>query len=60
MREHEVAAATGLSRTTRYEMAKRGDFPERVIITGRLSGNFESEIRAWMESRQRAHLKHAA
>ena len=52
LREAECKAATGLGRTTRYELEQRGEFPRRVRLTGNRCGWRESEILAWIRSRQ--------
>ena len=52
MREPEVEHVTGLSRTTRWRMEKKGLFPPRRQISPNCSGNMESEIRAWLAERK--------
>lgn len=51
LREPEVKAVTGLSRTVRWELEKAGKFPKRRIISSRLSGYLASEVEAWVRSR---------
>ena len=52
LREPEVAMMTGLGRTTRYEMERRGDFPRRRRITAHNAvGWLESEVLEWLRSR---------
>lgn len=52
LRESDVARTTGLGRTTRYEMERRGEFPRRRRIGKAAVGWLESEILAWLRSRQ--------
>ncbi len=51
LREPEVARMTGLGRTTRYEMERRGDFPRRRRLTSSAVAWLESEVLEWMRSR---------
>ncbi len=51
MAEDETLARTSLSRSTRYRMEKRGEFPKRRKISpGRIAW-VESEIIKWLEQR---------
>jgi prophage regulatory protein len=52
VREPEVQARTGLSRSTRWRLARQGKFPKSVRIAQRLIGIRESELIAWIQSRQ--------
>ena len=54
MRDPEVEHVTGLSRTTRWRLARAGKFPKRHQISPNCSGNLESEIRAWIAERTAA------
>lgn len=49
IREPECRALTGLCRTTRYLMEKRGEFPSRRKLGGRSVGWALSEIHEWQE-----------
>ena len=51
LREPEVARLTGLSRTTRWRMERRGEFPRRRSISRNAVAWLASEIRAWMVER---------
>lgn len=51
LRRPEVEALIGLSRTTIYEMMKRGEFPRPVRITGKAVAWPESSITEWQASR---------
>ena len=52
LRRPEVEARTGLSRSTIYEWMKRGDFPQPVKLGERLVAWRESDVTAWLESRE--------
>jgi len=54
VREAETLQRTGLSRTTRWRLAKAGKFPKPVSITDSAIGWRESEIEAWIAARQAA------
>ena len=47
MREAEVRRITGLSRTTRWRLERRGAFPRRRQISPNGVAWLESEIRQW-------------
>ena len=50
--EAEVKSVTRLSRTTRWRMEKKGEFPQRRLISpGGRVGWLESEINEWLETR---------
>ena len=51
VREDEVASMTGLSRSARFELEKRGAFPRRRIIVGRHTGWLMSEVAEWVRAR---------
>lgn len=51
LREKEVRARTGLSRTTRWRLEQAGDFPIRRRLSTNAIGWLESEIEAWMQAR---------
>ena len=52
LRRPEVEARTGLSRSTIYFWMSRGDFPQPVKLGTRLVAWRESDIAAWLESRE--------
>jgi prophage regulatory protein len=52
IRRPEVESRTGLSRSTIYDWMKRGDFPLPVKLGTRLVAWRESDVTAWMESRE--------
>ncbi len=51
MREPEVRRITGLSRTTRWRMERRGEFPRKKRISKNAVAWLASEIRSWMAER---------
>ena len=51
VREAERRSVTGLSRTTWWEMERRGDAPKRVLLVGGRVGWRMSELVAWVKSR---------
>ncbi len=51
LRENEVRGRTGLSRTTRWRLIHRREFPAPVHITDFAVGWKESEIQAWIDAR---------
>jgi prophage regulatory protein len=53
LREPEVKALTGLSRTTRWKLAKEGKFPRALALSARARGYDASDIESWIESRRR-------
>lgn len=52
LRRPEVEARTGLSRSTIYDWIKRGEFPQPVRLGTRLVAWRESDVTAWLESRE--------
>lgn len=52
LRIKQVAELVGLSRPTIYNMEKAGTFPKKTPLGRRAVAWRESEITAWMESRQ--------
>lgn len=52
IRRPEVEARTGLSRSTLYDWMKRGEFPQPVKLGERLVAWRESDVTAWLESRE--------
>lgn len=54
-----IQARTGFSKTTLYELIKRGEFPAPVRITARAVGWIEAEVDAWMAQRVAASRRAA-
>jgi prophage regulatory protein len=51
LREKEVEAITGLSRTTRWRLRRRGEFPNPRKLTDNTRGYLDHEIYGWVSSR---------
>ncbi len=51
LRQAEVCALTGLSRTTIWRLETRGDFPRRRKLGRQAVGWMEDEVRAWVDAR---------
>lgn len=51
IREPECRRLTGLSRTTRWHLERRGLFPARRRLSVHAVGWLESELHAWLASR---------
>jgi prophage regulatory protein len=51
LRRQEVERATGLGRSTIYDLMAGSDFPKSVALTGGSVGWLESEIAAWQAKR---------
>lgn len=49
-----VLLATGISRSTLYELIASGDFPRQVKLTKRCVGWRSEEIERWLSSRTTA------
>lgn len=60
IRETECRHMTGLCRTTRYLMEKKGDFPARRQLGGRSVGWLLSEITTWQLSQPKVETGKAA
>lgn len=52
LRRPEVESVTGLSRSTLHDWMKRGEFPQPVKLGTRLVAWRESDVNAWLESRE--------
>lgn len=52
LRRPVVEARTGLSRSTLYDWMKRGDFPQPVKLGARIVAWRESDVTAWLETRE--------
>ncbi|MBS0905942.1 AlpA family transcriptional regulator [Pantoea dispersa] len=59
IREPECRQLTGLCRTTRYLMEKKGQFPARRKIGARAVGWLLSEVNAWQLSQGKADIEKA-
>ncbi len=51
MRDPEVEHVTGLSRTTRWRLAREGKFPKLRELAPNCKGNLQSEIQEWLTER---------
>ena len=51
LREPDVKAITGLSRTTRWELERKGQFPKKKQLSSTAVGWLESDIQRWLETR---------
>lgn len=52
VREAECKRLTGLSRTTRWELERRGQFPSRRRLGSHSVGWLASELEAWVAGRE--------
>ncbi|ELH0894524.1 AlpA family phage regulatory protein [Vibrio fluvialis] len=53
IRESERLTITGISRTTCWEMEKKGEFPKRIRIGPRSVGWLHSQIQEWIKNKQK-------
>ena len=60
IREPECLKITGLSRTTRWRLEKKGDFPKRCKISQNIIGWLASDLDRWISSRQNEGLSAGA
>ncbi|WP_033111530.1 helix-turn-helix transcriptional regulator [Dickeya dadantii] len=60
IREGECRQLTGLCRTTRYLMEKKGKFPSRRKLGGRSVGWMLSEILEWQHQQPKVIFEKAA
>ena len=51
IRRPAVITKLGVSKSTLYNLEKRGDFPKHRMITPRLAVWSEAEIEQWLEQR---------
>ena len=51
LRRADVERATGLPRSTIYELMARGTFPKPIRLSARAVGWLEAEILAWQKAR---------
>jgi len=49
----ELTKQIGLSRTTIWRMERRGEFPQRIVLSSNRVGWDAKEINDWLESRPR-------
>ncbi len=54
IRDKECGVLSGLSRTTRWRLEKKGKFPKRRQLSEGAVGWLESEIVAWQQARAEA------
>ncbi|WP_408606013.1 helix-turn-helix transcriptional regulator [Imhoffiella purpurea] len=54
VRMPEVVTRTGLSRASVYALMSKGRFPKSIKLSERAVGWRESDVAAWIESRQQA------
>lgn len=59
IREVECRHLTGICRTTRYLMERKGEFPARRQLGGRSVGWWLSEVNDWLDRQPKAQLKSA-
>ena len=57
LRRPDVQRATGLSRSTIYELMARGEFPQPVKLSARAVGWPEDKIREWQSTRVSARRR---
>jgi prophage regulatory protein len=60
LRIWQVQQATGLARSTIYEMVKRGEFPRMHAISKRVSIWHAAEVQAWLEAKMKGVAHEAA
>ena len=51
LRRDDVERATGLPRSTLYDLVQKGRFPKPIKIGARSVGWIESEVLAWQRAR---------
>ena len=54
IREKECFRLSGLSRTTRWRLERRGEFPRRRKLSENAIGWIESEVIDWVQSKAQA------
>jgi prophage regulatory protein len=55
LRRPQVEATTGLSRSSIYDMMKKGEFPRPIRIGKRAVAWSESDITDWLANRPTSH-----
>jgi prophage regulatory protein len=53
LRRHQVERLTGLSYSTIFRKERRGEFPARIRLGPNSVGYRESEVLAWIDTRER-------
>ena len=53
LRRRQVQQRTGLSRSTIYELVRRGEFPAPIKLTAYAVGWLDSEVDDWLAARSR-------
>lgn len=56
----QVCEINALSKATIYREIKEGKFPDQVQLTDRNIGWLETDINAWIVSRQKVDLLHSS
>lgn len=51
LREPQVAALTGLSKSTRWRLEKLGEFPKKRQLSTKSVGWLASEVEEWAQTR---------
>ena len=51
LRESQVAALTGLSKSTRWRLEKLGTFPKKRRLSAKSVGWLASEVEEWVQTR---------
>jgi predicted DNA-binding transcriptional regulator AlpA len=53
VRSHQAPAFIGVPRSTFYVLAKREDFPRKIVLGTQTTGYLRDELRAWVVSQRR-------
>ncbi len=51
LREPQVSALTGLSKSTRWRLERNGEFPKKRQLSAKSVGWLASEIEEWIQTR---------
>jgi prophage regulatory protein len=51
LRDRQVTAATGIPRSTRYELIDKGEFPRPIRLSSRTVAWSAAEIAEWQQQR---------
>jgi prophage regulatory protein len=54
MRLAQVLQETGLSKSTVYDLVKKGEFPSGIRLAEKAVGWVDTEVKAWQEERIKA------
>jgi prophage regulatory protein len=54
LRLAQVLKETGLSKSTVYDLVKKGDFPSSIRLADKAVGWIDTEVKAWQEDRIKA------